>query len=273
MGGCGWFERCVGFRSKKASRHKKVKPKQDSKIANCRDASVRETSFRAGSTRVIGRSTGTREFAATRIQTAYRSYRARKLLRCMKGTSKFQVLSNADALTQQSSSALDIIHCWSKIQMEIRTRRHWMVAEGRIKQKKRENQGKTESKLHELEVEWTTGPETLEEVISRIQHREEATYKRERAMAYAFNHYWRPSSNQYFGQAYYDLSKDSWGWSWKERWIAVCPWEARVIARPKQKNKTSKKPKNGAPKQVVAVKPKKGYGKGTIKGTYGNYWH
>nr|GEU39188.1 hypothetical protein [Tanacetum cinerariifolium] len=77
-----------------------------------------------------------------------------------------------------------------------------------------------------------------------------------------FSYEWKPSSNQYFGQAYYDLSKDSWGWSWKERWIAVCPWEARVIAWPKQKNKTSKKPKNGAPKQVVAVKPKKVYGKG-----------
>jgi len=36
---------------------------------------VRESNFRAGSTKVIGRSTGTREFAATRIQTAYRSYR------------------------------------------------------------------------------------------------------------------------------------------------------------------------------------------------------
>ncbi|KVI10454.1 IQ motif, EF-hand binding site-containing protein [Cynara cardunculus var. scolymus] len=191
---------------------------QDSKIANglkVRDNSGIESSFRAGSTKVIGRSTG-KEFAATRIQTAYRSYRARKMLRCLKGTSRFQALVEADALTKQASSALDKIHFWSRIQTEIKSRRYWMAAESRIKQKKLENRVQVESKLHELE--------------------------------------WRANPNRYFGQAYYDLSKESWGWSWKERWIAVCPWEARVVARPVGKqNKASRTTKHGAPKIVVAV--------------------
>lgn len=113
---------------------------------------------------------------------------ARKALRCLKGTSRFRSLVEPIALTKQSFSALDKIHFWSKIQSEIRTRRHWMVAEGRIKQKKLENQVKIDSKLHELEVEWCGGPETMDEIVSRIQQREEATNKRERAMAYAFYH-------------------------------------------------------------------------------------
>ncbi|KAI3675017.1 hypothetical protein L1987_84598 [Smallanthus sonchifolius] len=117
-----------------------------------RDSSVIESTSRASSTKVIGPSTGTKEFAATRIQTAYRSYRARKALRCLKGTSRFRELIEADALTKQASSALNKIHLWSKIHLEIRNRRHWMVAEGRIKQKKFENQVKFDSKLHELEV-------------------------------------------------------------------------------------------------------------------------
>nr|XP_043622439.1 protein IQ-DOMAIN 10 [Erigeron canadensis] len=270
MGACGWFKRLVGSKRKKENRPKNTEHiQQDFKIANgskSRDSSLRESSFRAGSRKVIGRSTGTKEFAATRIQTAYRSYRARKALRCLKGTARFQVLIEADALTKQASSALNQIHLWSRIQTEIRSRRHWMVAEGRIKQKRLENQVKVESKLHELEVEWSGGPETMDEIVSRIQQREEATIKRERAMAYAFYHQWRANSNRYFGQAYYDLSKESWGWSWKERWIAVCPWEARVVARGA---KPCKKTKNGAPKIVVAVKPQTSNAKGIFKAMYG----
>lgn len=38
------------------------------------------------------------------------------------------------------------------------------------------------------QVEWSGGPETMEEILSRIQQREEAATKRERAMAYAFSH-------------------------------------------------------------------------------------
>ncbi|XP_071701276.1 protein IQ-DOMAIN 10-like [Rutidosis leptorrhynchoides] len=269
MGGCGWLKRLVGIKRKKEDRPNKTEIHQGSRVANGsknRDSSVRDSSFRAGSRKVIGRSTGTKEFAATRIQTAYRSYRARKKLRCLKGTARFQVLVEADTLTKQASSALNTIHLWSKIQTEIRSRRHWMVAEGRIKQKRLENQVKIESKLHELEVEWCGGPETMDDIVSRIQQREEATIKRERAMAYAFYHQWRANSNRYYGQAYYDVSKESWGWSWKERWIAVCPWEARVVARSKP---GGKKTKQVAPKILVAVKPQTTNGKGTIKAAYG----
>lgn len=39
-----------------------------------------------------------------------------------------------------------------------------------------------------LQVEWSNGPETMEEVLARIHLREEAAVKRERAMAYAFSH-------------------------------------------------------------------------------------
>lgn len=37
-------------------------------------------------------------------------------------------------------------------------------------------------------MEWSNGPETMEEVLARIHLREEAAVKRERAMAYAFSH-------------------------------------------------------------------------------------
>nr|GEV70254.1 hypothetical protein [Tanacetum cinerariifolium] len=203
---------------------------------------------------------------------------ARKSLNSLQGTPKFHALVEADALTKQASNALDTIHFWSKIQAELRTRRLYMVTESRIKQKKLQNQMKLDSKFHALEVEWCGGPESRDEIVSKIQQRGEATNKRERAMAYAFSHQWRANSNRHFGQAYYDLSKESWGWSWMERWIAVCPWETRVVARPiistrapraSQTNKQGKKIKHTKTEKLVAVKPHMSTKKGTLNASNG----
>ena len=42
--------------------------------------------------------------------------------------------------------------------------------------------------LVQLQVEWNGGAETKDEILGRIHQREEATIKRERALAYAFAH-------------------------------------------------------------------------------------
>ena len=65
--------------------------------------------------------------------------------------SRFQALVGMDALTKQSSNALERLHFWSKIQAEISDRR-LSATEGQIKQMKFEDRLKVESKLHELEV-------------------------------------------------------------------------------------------------------------------------
>uniref|UniRef100_A0A251TMJ2 IQ motif, EF-hand binding site n=1 Tax=Helianthus annuus TaxID=4232 RepID=A0A251TMJ2_HELAN len=113
---------------------------------------------------------------------------AKKPINSVQGAAKFPALIEADALTKQASSALDRIHFWSKIQVELRTRRLCMVKESRLKQKKLQNQLKIQSKFHELEAEWCGGTESMDVIVSKIHQREEATNKRERAMAYAFSH-------------------------------------------------------------------------------------
>lgn len=91
-------------------------------------------------------------------------------------------------MRNQTSIALNVMHSWCDIQSQIRARRIYMVTQGRLQNKRLENRLKLEIKLHEIEVEWCGGSETMEEILARIQHREEATVKRERAMAYAFSH-------------------------------------------------------------------------------------
>ncbi|XP_028763674.1 protein IQ-DOMAIN 1 [Neltuma alba] len=180
------------------------------------------------------------DIAATRIQNAFRSFMARRSPKSnfnnLRGTEKFEALIQDHLAREQTATALSYIHSWCRIQDQIRARRLCMVTEAKIKQKKLENQLKLEAKLHELEVEWNCGSETMEEILSRIQQREEAAVKRERAMAYAFSHQWRPNCSQYIGQASFNLGKESWGWSWMERWVAARPWEIRIrVQAPKAK--------------------------------------
>ncbi|KAJ4976025.1 hypothetical protein NE237_001131 [Protea cynaroides] len=212
------------------------------------------------------------DVAATRIQTAIRAYMARKALRRLKGTVKLQELTQAYTVKKQASTTLNYLHYWSRIQTQINARRISMVTEGRIKQKKLENQLKLEAKLHELEVEWCGGSETMEEILARIHQREEAAVKRERAMAYAFSHQWRANANQNQGQFDYEVGKANWGWSWKERWIAARPWECRDTTSPspkkiqsKQTGKVGRTTSLPANKISVSVKPTLSNGKGVLK--------
>ncbi|KAE8674255.1 DNA repair ATPase-related family protein [Hibiscus syriacus] len=217
------------------------------------------------------------DLAAIRIQTAFRAYRARKTLRRLKGTVRLQTKTQTHYIKKQATTTLDYVHFWSNIQTQIRARRMCMVTEGHRRQKKIANQLKLEAKMHELEVEWSGGPDTKEEVLTKIQQKEAAAVKRERTMAYAFSHQWRAPNSINNGISSYKLANANWGWSWVERWIAVRPWERRfptpsvtTKSTPKkpQNKQTSKASKNSdspKPKASLSAKPPLSNGKGTVK--------
>ncbi|XP_008784249.2 protein IQ-DOMAIN 1-like isoform X2 [Phoenix dactylifera] len=211
------------------------------------------------------------DLAAIQIQTAFRGFRARKNLCSLKGTERLQVLAQGHSVKKQTSSTLSYIQSWSKIQAQIGARRICMVTEGHIRQKKQDNQLKLEAKIHDLEVEWCGGSETMEEILARIQQREEAAIKRERAMAYAFSHQWRANPGLNQGPFVYECGKGNWRWSWMDRWIAGRPWETRlptVIPKQAQTKATSKVGKNTNPSAETAsdsVKPAATDGKGSTK--------
>nr|XP_027061523.1 protein IQ-DOMAIN 1-like isoform X1 [Coffea arabica] len=277
MGSGDWFKTFISLKKVKedGSKHGKGKsaPAQKANGSMWRYLSGKESTALAianGSSSKRSRRRGiTEDTAATRIQTAFRRYvaSARKAVHRLRAIGRCRGAIAALTAEKQASSALIHIHFWNKMQAEIKARRQGMVNENRIQQKKQENRLKLEAKLQELEVDWCGGSETMEEILQRIQQREVAAVKRERAMAYAFSHQWRANSSHYFGQAYYDLGKDSWGWSWKERWIAVRPWETRVLANSKkvhskQGDRVWKTTSPAAMKLVVTVKPSLFNGKG-----------
>ncbi|XAR59211.1 hypothetical protein NMG60_11014920 [Bertholletia excelsa] len=246
MGTGDWFRNLISSKKVKDDRLKKLKgfsaPEKWNGV-KCKNHSPKK-SFKFSN----GAKNGmlVEDVAATLIQTAFRAYVARKNFRRLKGIVRLQMLMQRSSVRRQASTTLSYLHSWSKIQSQIKARRICMVTEGRIKQKKLENQLKLEAKLHDLELEWNGGPETMEEILARIHQREEAAVKREKAMAYAFSHQWRANSNSNLGPP--ELGKANWGWSWMDRWIAARPWESRlpVQSSPKkpQTRPTSKGSKN-----------------------------
>ncbi|KAH9606567.1 hypothetical protein KSS87_009145 [Heliosperma pusillum] len=247
MGSGDWFKTIISKKKVKVDKPKQSKGSDKSSELKNKSRSQKKNA----NGKITSKSNGvlsklSEDVAATRIQTAFRAHMARKTLRRMKGIVRFQKLTERKSVKKQSKSTLTHLHLWSRIQAEIRDRRLCMVIEGRLKQKKLENQLKLEAKLHDLEVEWSSGADTMDAILARIHQREEAAVKRERAMAYAFNHQWRANTNQ--GPFGCELGKANWGWSWKERWIAARPWETRVasasqstISPKKVHNKSTKK--------------------------------
>lgn len=278
MGTGDWFKTIISSKKVKDDKSKQVKGSSAPEKSN--GFKWRNRSRRGSINIFSGAITGRKprglvlvdDVAATRIQTAFRAHMARKALRRLKGIVRLQILTQGDSIRKQATNTLKNIHAWSRIQNQIRARRVCMVTEGRLKQKKLENQLKLEAKLHDLEVEWCGGSETMEEILARIHQREEAAVKRERAMAYAFTHQWRANSNQNQGLGFYEMGKANWGWSWMERWIAARPWESRLhsqVSSPyklhnKQPSKNSKN-MNQSPtrKTPVATKPPLSNGMGT----------
>ncbi|PHT35739.1 hypothetical protein CQW23_23439 [Capsicum baccatum] len=245
--GSDWLKNVISLRKAKDGSSKRIK---GTSIGRKGDAhSQKEPSRRSGASVKKHREMGilSEDNAAIRIQTAFRAYMARKTLRRLKGISRLHSMSQRPSVRKQASTTLSALHSWNRIQSDIRARRVRMVIEGRLKQKKLENQLKLEAKLHNFEVEWNGGPETMEVVLSRIHQREAAAVKRERTMAIIIARnilsQWRANSNPIVGSSNHELGKAHWGWSWTDRWIAARPWESRIPVQssPKSANRTARK--------------------------------
>ncbi|XVF78715.1 hypothetical protein PTKIN_Ptkin14bG0157800 [Pterospermum kingtungense] len=262
MGSGNWFRSIICLKKSKSSRSKEAKVHSANEKSNGGGEEIHETPEEARSPATTGGSQGSpglpgtpiEERAAARIQKAFRAFRARKAVRRLRDAGRFNILIQGHTVKKQTTTTLGILHSWCNIQSQIRARRICMVTEGRLKQKRMENQMKLEAKLHELEVEWCGGSETMEEILFRLQQREEAGVKRERAMAYAFSHQWRANASQYLGQATYGMGKENWGWSWMERWIAARPWEVRVNSQPIRLRKTHSRQASKSEKEMKGAK-------------------
>ncbi|KAL8150905.1 hypothetical protein V2J09_020713 [Rumex salicifolius] len=181
----------------------------------------------------------TEEAASVRIQTAFRAYTARRALRALRGSARMKNVMQGPSVKRQTANALRCMQTLARVQSEIRARRLRTTEENQARQRQLlDKHGKELHKLQNLqknEDEWNASGKSKEHIQTRLQNKREAAIKRERALAYSFNHQrtWRNSETTKPAQTMFMESiNPHWGWSWLERWLAEKPWEIAAPINP-----------------------------------------
>lgn len=168
-------------------------------------------------------------WAATIIQTVFRAFLARRARRALKGLVRLQALVRGHIVRKQAAITLRCMQALVRVQARVRARRVRVALENQSDQQDNVEEQADDAHVREIEDGWCDSIGSVEDIQAKLLKRQEAAAKRERAMAYALSHQWQAGSRQHAAITSYELDKNSWGWNWLERWMAVRPWESRFL--------------------------------------------
>ncbi|XP_062225155.1 protein IQ-DOMAIN 3-like [Phragmites australis] len=169
------------------------------------------------------------ELAATKIQTAFRGYLARRALRALRGLVRLKSLVDGNAVKRQTAHTLHCTQTMTRVQTQIYSRRVKMEEEKQALQRQLQLKQQRELEKMKIDEDWDHSHQSKEQVEASLMMKQEAALRRERALAYAFSHQWR-NSGRSITPTFTEPGNPNWGWSWMERWMTARPWESRVVS-------------------------------------------
>ncbi|XP_031473626.1 protein IQ-DOMAIN 6-like isoform X2 [Nymphaea colorata] len=179
------------------------------------------------------------EWAAIRIQTAFRGFLARRAFRALRAVVRLQAIFRGRRVRKQAAVTLRCMQALVRVQARIRARHVRMSSEGQAIQKMLDEHRTESNPLKQAEEGWCDRQGTLAEVKARLHMRQQGAVKRERTLAYSQS--WRSNSNSITNakmncksnlslcNLQYEPDKGISEWSWLERWMAAKPWESRLM--------------------------------------------
>ncbi|GMI86061.1 IQ-domain 8 [Hibiscus trionum] len=174
-----------------------------------------------------------REWAAVRIQAAFRALLARRALRALKAVVRIQALFRGRQVRKQAAVTLRCMQALVRVQARVRAQCAVPCEEQSMP-----NEYHVQiDPAKQAEKGWCDSAGTLEELKAKQQMRQEGAIKRERAIAYsALNQQTRSCASpnrrvnkQPFSGKHQRLDRNSPDWNWLDRWMAIKPWETRGV--------------------------------------------
>ncbi|GMI82143.1 IQ-domain 8 [Hibiscus trionum] len=195
-----------------------------------------------------------REWAAIRIQTAFRGLLARRALRALKAVVRIQAIFRGRQVRNQAAVTLRCMQALVRVQARVRAQCLIFSEQQTLH--------KLNDPTKDAEKRWCDSPGTFEEVRAKQQTRQEGAMKRERAMAYSVFKQSRSYGNgnpnlRANQQPLANKHRQRLDWNWVDRWMASKPWGSedasfhstsseqtkdpttRILARPPMVNQTS----------------------------------
>lgn len=175
-----------------------------------------------------------RQWAVVRIQSCFRRFLAKRAFRALRALVRIQAIVRGRLVRRRAAITMSCMKALVKVQALVRARCVRMSGQGQAVKQRIHQRRLLQFEMCEKQG-WCDCHGTLEDIQTRLQHKQQAAMKRERAMAYAFFHQ-KPKFKTSKQQQHLDNTTNmihesipSWWWLEKEAMMGKNEMKLRIM--------------------------------------------